>query len=264
MSLNKGTAVITGGSSGIGAVYADRLAARGYDLMLIARGAHKLERIADEIASKSGRKVDIFPADLSDPLDVARVELLLKKNSDITLFVNNAGFGATASLLDSDVDAMSAMISLNVDALTRLTYAIVPGFVERGAGTIINIASVVAITPELLNGVYGATKAYVVALSQSLRRELEGTGVQVQVVLPGATRTDFWAASGKPVEELPSEIVMSSEDLVDAALVGLDRGEFATIPPLQDEQLFNAYEAARQEMVGKLSTQVPASRYRAA
>lgn len=264
MQLSKGIAVITGGSSGIGAIYADRLARRGYDLVLIARSADKLERIADQVASKTGRKVEILPADLSDPLDVARVELLLTSNSDITLLVNNAGFGATASLVDSDVDAMSAMISLNVDALTRLTYAVVPKFVERGAGTIINIASVVALNPELLNGVYGATKAYVLALSQSLRSELEGTGVKVQVVLPGATRTDFWTASGKPVEELPSEIVMSVEDLVDAALVGLDRGEFATIPPLQDEQLFDAYEDARQKMIGKLSTSIPAPRYLAA
>jgi len=264
MSRSKGTAVITGASSGIGAVYADRLAGQGYDLVLIARSADKLERVAEQIASKSSRKVEIFPADLADPLDLARVELQLNKNSDITLLINNAGFGATASLLDSDIDAMSSMISLNVDALTRLTYAIVPKFVERGAGTIINIASVVAITPEQLNGVYGASKAYVLAFSQSLRKELEGTGVQVQVVLPGATRTDFWAASGLPVEHLPDEIVMSSEDLVDAALIGLGRGEFATIPSLQDEQLFNAYEAARQTMIGKLSTRVPAARYRAA
>jgi hypothetical protein len=189
---------------------------------------------------------------------------MLDTNSGISLLINNAGFGATASLLESDVDAMSAMISLNIDALTRLTYAIVPKFVERGAGTIINIASVVAITPEQLNGVYGATKAYVLALSQSLRKELEGTGVHVQVVLPGATRTDFWAASGLPVEHLPDEIVMSSEDLVDAALIGLGRGEFATIPSLQDEQLFVSYEAARQNMIGKLSTSSPAPRYRAA
>src|SRR5690348_5974650 len=168
MSRSKGTAVVTGASSGIGAVYADRLAGQGYDLVLIARSADKLERVAEQIVSKSGRKVEIFPADLADPLDLARVELQLNKNSDITLLINNAGFGATASLLESDIDAMSSMISLNVDALTRLTYAIVPKFVERGAGTIINIASIVAITPEQLNGVYGASKAYVLAFSQSL------------------------------------------------------------------------------------------------
>jgi hypothetical protein len=180
------------------------------------------------------------------------------------LLVNNAGFGGAGTLLQSDIDKMSSMIALNVTALTRLTYAVVPRFVARGAGTIINIASVVAITPETLNGVYGGTKAFVLAFSQSLRKELEGTDVTLQVVLPGATATDFWAISGRPVELLPQEIVMSSEDLVDAALIGLDRGEFETIPSLQDAALFDAYETARQAMVGHLSNATPALRYRAA
>jgi len=262
--MSKGTAVITGASSGIGAVYADRLAARGYDLILIARSADKLDAVAERVRSRTGRKVDVFQADLTDELDVARVETLLKSDSDISLLVNNAGLGETGTLLQSDVDKMSSMIALNVAALMRLTYAIVPKFVARGTGTIINIASVVAISPETLNGVYGGTKAFVLAFSQSLHKELEGTGVRVQVVLPGATATDFWTISGRPVELLPQEIVMSSEDLVDAALVGLDHGEFATIPPLQDAALFDAYESARQAMIGQLSHSTPALRYRVA
>jgi hypothetical protein len=264
MTKVKGTAVITGASSGIGAVYADRLADRGFDLVLIARSADKLAEVAERIRLKTGRKVEIFPADLTDELDIARVETLLKADPSITLLVNNAGFGGAGTLLQSDIDKMSSMIALNVTALTRLTYAVVPRFVARGAGTIINIASVVAITPETLNGVYGGTKAFVLAFSQSLRKELEGTDVTLQVVLPGATATDFWAISGRPVELLPQEIVMSSEDLVDAALIGLDRGEFETIPSLQDAALFDAYETARQAMVGHLSNATPALRYRAA
>jgi uncharacterized protein len=261
MHPTKGIAVITGASSGIGAVYADRLAARGYDLVLVARSADKLSRVAEEIRSRHGRQADIFPADLGEPADLSRVERLLRETPDITLLVNNAGLGAVGTLLESDVEEMSAMISLNVDALMRLTYAAVPQFVARGEGTVVNIASVVAIAPEVLNGVYGGTKGFVLGFSQSLRKELEGTGVTIQVVLPGATRTDFWAVSGRPVELLPGEIVMSSDDLVDAALVGLDRGEFVTIPPLQDEQLFDDYEQARQNMIGKLSTSTPAPRY---
>lgn len=260
----KGTAVITGASSGIGAIYAQRLAERAYDLVLIARRADQLALVAERIRSKTGRKVEVFPADLTDELDVARVETLLKSDPSITLLVNNAGLGAAGTLLQSDVDKMSSMISLNVTSLMRLTYAIVPSFVARRHGTIINIGSVVAITPETLNGVYGGTKAFVLAFSQNLRKELEGTGVHIQVVLPGATATDFWTISGKPVELLPKEIVMSSDDLVDAALIGLDRGEFATIPPLQDAALYDGYESAREAMVGELSHATPALRYRVA
>ena len=262
MSVVKGIAVVTGASSGIGAVYADRLAARGYDLVLVARSAGKLADVADRIRAKTGRKVDLLPADLADATDLARVEAFLKATPGITMLVNNAGLGGTAKLVDADVDQMTALIALNVTALTRLTYAIVQTFVARGSGTIVNIASVVAISPELLNGVYGGSKAFVVAFSQNLRHELAGTGIQVQVVLPGATATDFWAIAGRPVEHLPSEIVMSGEDLVDSALIGLDRGEFATIPSLQDGALFDAYDAAREAMIGKLSTATPAPRYR--
>jgi hypothetical protein len=264
MSGAKGLAVVTGASSGIGAVYADRLAERGYDLVLVARSAGKLADVADRIRAKTGRKVDLLPADLADAADLARVEAFLKATPGITMVVNNAGLGGTAKLVDADVDQMTSLIALNVTALTRLTYAVVPQFITRGAGTIINIASIVAINPEALNGVYGGSKAFVVAFSQNLRHELAGTGVQVQVVLPGATATDFWAIAGRPVELLPSEIVMSGEDLVDSALIGLDRGEFASIPSLQDGELFDAYETARRAMLGKLSTATPAPRYRVA
>jgi short-subunit dehydrogenase len=264
MSEILGTAVVTGASSGIGAVYADRLATRGYDLVLVARSGDKLAEVARRISAKTGRKVDILPADLADPADLARVEAFLRETPDVTLLVNNAGLGGALKLLDSDVDQMTSLIALNVTALTRLTYAIVPQFVARGAGTVVNIASIVAINPEALNGVYGGSKAFVLAFSQSLQHELAGTGVTVQVVLPGATATEFWAIAGRPVEHLPTEIVMRSEDLVDAALIGLDRGEFATIPALQDGTLYDAYETARQGMIGKLSVASPAPRYRVA
>lgn len=261
MTSKKGTAVITGASSGIGAVYADRLAEQGYDLILVARSADKLAQVAQHVRGKYDRTVEIFPADLADKSDLARVESILKSTPHVTLLVNNAGMGATASLVDADVDAMSQMVSLNVNALMRLTYAVVPQFVARGNGAIINIASVVAINPELLNGVYGGTKAFVLAFSQSLRKELEETDIQVQVVLPGATATDFWEASGRPLTELPSEIVMSTEHMVDAAIEGLDQGEFVTIPALRDLKLWNDYEGARSAMFGQLSNRVPASRY---
>ena len=258
---SKGLALITGASSGIGAVYADRLARRGYDLILIARNHQRLERLATTIAGQSGRTVDVLAADLSAAADLARVERTLREDPRITMLVNNAGVGAVAPLLNADVDEMSRMIALNVDALMRLTYAIVPAFVKRGSGTIVNIASIVAVTPEALNGVYGGTKAFVLAFSQSLRHELADKGVRVQVVLPGVTATDFWSAAGMPIEHLPQEIVMPVDDLVDAALAGLDEGEFATVPSLPDIEQWNAYEGARQALVPNLSRATPARRY---
>ena len=257
----KGIALITGASTGIGAVYADRLAKRGHDLILVARNKERLAALARRIANDTGRKVETVEADLTSPADLHRVEDILKTNAGISMLVNNAGIGATAPLADSDVDKMEDMIDLNVTALTRLTYAAVPGFVARGNGTVINISSVVAIAPELLNGVYGATKAFVLALTHSLVHELANKGIRVQAVLPGATATEFWDIAGKPVHELPAQIVMSVDDLVDAALAGLDLGETVTIPALANKAEWDRYEAARRAMSDKLSNAIPAPRY---
>jgi short-subunit dehydrogenase len=139
---------------------------------------------------------------------------------------------------------------------------VVPTFVKRNAGTIINISSIVAIRPEILNGVYAGIKAFVLAFSQSLKYELADKGIQIQVVLPGATATDFWADAGLPVEHLPSEIVMPASEMVDAALAGLDQGEFVTSPSLPNVGDWQAFEAARQNLVPNLSHNIPAARYR--
>ena len=157
---------------------------------------------------------------------------------------------------------MDRMIGLNVNVLTRLAYAAAPAFVSRGNGTIINIASIVALAPELLNGVYGGSKAYVLAFSQSLRHELEDKGVRVQAVLPGATATDFWDTAGLPVQHLSEEIVMSAQNMVDAALAGLDQGEPVTIPALPDLADWDAFELLRKNLGPSLSRAEPAKRYK--
>jgi hypothetical protein len=258
---SKGTALVTGASSGIGAAYADRLARRGHDLILVARDRGRLELLARRIGDETGRKAAVLAADLNVPGDLAEVERVLRDDPAVTVLVNNAGVGATAPLLESDLGHMSRMIALNVEALMRLTFAAAPAFVARGSGTVINIASIVAVAPETLNGVYGGTKAFVLAFSQSLRHELADKGVRVQVVLPGATATDFWSVAGSSVEHLPREIVMPAGDLVDAALSGLDQGEFATLPSLPDPADWDAYEAARRALLPGLSRATPASRY---
>jgi uncharacterized protein len=256
-----GTALITGASSGIGAVYADRLARRGYDLILVARSSDKLAQVSGRLARETGRSVETITADLNDKSDLARVENMLRDDASITVLVNNAGVGSSAPLLNADIDRMTDMIALNVTALTRLTYAVAPAFVARSKGTIINIASIVAVAPELLNGVYGGSKAFVLAFSQSLKHELADKGVRVQTILPGATATDFWGIAGTPVEHLPQEIVMTAEDMVDASLAGLDQGEFATIPALPDAVDWQAFESARQALGPGLSRTQPAARY---
>jgi short-subunit dehydrogenase len=200
-------------------------------------------------------------ADLNDKADLAKVETKLRDDQTITMLVNNAGTASVAPLLDADVQMMEDMIGLNVTALTRLTYAAAPAFVARGAGTIINIASVVGISPETLNGVYGASKAYVLAFSHSLQHELAAKGVRVQTVVPAATATELWDLAGLPYQNLPASIVMSAEDMVDAALVGLDQGELVTLPSLQDGDEWTRFEAARRAISSRFGNSAPASRY---
>jgi short-subunit dehydrogenase len=256
-----GTALVTGASSGIGAVYADRLAHRGYDLVLVARSKDKLDALAKHITTETGRSVRIVTADLTLDADLRVVEKVIADTSELTLLVNNAGVGATAPLLQADIAKMTDLIALNVTAPTRLAYQAVPGFVARGKGAVINIASIVAIAPELLNGVYGGSKAFMLALSQSMHHELADKGIKVQAVLPGATATDFWPVAGSAVENLPTDWVMSAEDMVDASLAGFDAGELVTIPSVETAALVDGLEAARRALFPELSKSVPASRY---
>lgn len=262
-STRRGTALITGASSGIGAVYADRLAWRGYDLILVARDAQRLEAVAKRVTEATGRDVKVISADLTVKADQQRIERVLQAEDRITMLVNNAGVGATRPLVDSDVESLDRMIQLNVTALTRFARAVAPAFVARGNGAIINIASVVALAPEVLNGTYAGTKAFVLTLSQSLEHELGPKGVQIQVVLPGATSTDFWNVAGVPVSHLPHEIVMDVEEMVDAALVGFDRRELVTIPSLPEVTDWEAFDAARKAMGPLLSRSTAAERYKA-
>jgi len=261
MSNSKGTALITGASRGIGAVYADRLAKRGYDLILVARSEAPLKALSERLTRETGRSVTPLPADLNDKADLAKVEATVRGDPSIRMLVNNAGIASVAPLLTADVEKMDEIIALNVTALTRLTYAAAPAFVARGAGTIINIASVVGISPEALNGVYGATKAYVIALSHSLQHELADKGIRIQAVLPAATATEIWESAGLPWQNLPPSIVMTPEDMVDAALVGLDQGELVTLPSLQDGDEWTRFEAARRAISKRFGNSVPAPRY---
>src|SRR5579871_2369409 len=258
---SKGTAVITGASGGIGAVYADRFAQRGYDLFLIARDGKRLGEVANKLYEKYGASVETLIADLTDKPSLLKLEEQLQADKKVSVLVNNAGFGGTKSLVDSSVDELENMIFLNVTALTRLTAAVLPNLIAKNAGAVINIASVVAVNPDALNGTYSGTKSYVLNFTQSLFKTLKNTGVQVQAVLPGATRTDFWDRAGLPVNNLPEKNVMSAEDCVDAALVAFDEKELVTIPALPDVEVWNRYEQSRVALYPFLSSKEAAQRY---
>jgi short-subunit dehydrogenase len=257
---NKGTAVVTGASSGIGAVYADRLAGQGYDLVLVARRADRLEELAGKLRDAYGRSVGVISADLSDDGDLRRVEQAIAADDSVTLLVNNAGLGGAQTLATADADLAERIIKVNVIALTRLTRAVLPGLLARNRGAIVNIASVLAYDTSF-GGIYSGTKAYVVNFTEGLHREVEGTGVTVQAVLPGATRTDFWEVAGSDINNVPQEIVMTADAMVDAALAGLAQGEAVTVPALADAAKLDTFLGARQTFFGSLHADKPAARY---
>jgi uncharacterized protein len=259
---SKGTALVTGASTGIGAVYADRLARRGHDLILVARDKTRMEALAARLRAETGRDVEVLPADLTSRVDLAKIEQRLGSDPTITVLVNNAGASLNGSLLDNAPAELANLIALNITAPTLLASAAGKAFRQREAGAIINIASVLALAPELFDGVYSGSKAYLLNLTLRLAAELKEKGVRVQAVLPGATRTEIWERSGKDVDALLPGMVMEVGDLVDAALVGFDKGEVVTIPPLADEGLWTAYNQARLALAPNLSRREVASRYR--
>lgn len=259
---NKGKALITGASTGIGAVYADRLAKRGYDLIVVARNEKQLQELAARLRGETGRNVEVLQADLTEDGDLKRVEAKLASDPDITLLVNNAGIYANANLTDHDLKAMDTMIKLNIVAVTHLASVASKAFSGRRRGTIVNLASVLAIAPEMSNAVYAGTKAYVLALTQKMKVELADSGVTVQAVLPGATRTEIWERSGGDINALPAAMVMDAGEMVEAALAGLDQGEVVTIPALPDAGDWKRFEEARAALGPNLSLQHAAGRYK--
>ncbi|WP_328784785.1 SDR family oxidoreductase [Streptomyces canus] len=262
MTTQNKTAVVTGASAGLGSAYAQRLADRGYDLILVARNAARLETLASDIRSRTGRAVDVVAADLTDAAQIAVVEERLRTDESIEVLINNAGAALLTPLAGSDAAAYEALINLNVTSLTRLTIAVLPGLTARGRGTVVNISSAMALNIMPVSAVYSGTKSYVLTFTQALQQELAESPVTVQAVLPGAVRTDLWDGSGVDLDAFPDEIVMNVDDAVDAALAGLDAGEPVTILSLPDISDWESLEKARQALIPNLSLRAPADRYR--
>ncbi|THD74420.1 MAG: SDR family oxidoreductase [Phenylobacterium sp.] len=260
-SSTKGAALVTGATAGIGATYAHRLAHRGHDLVLAARDAVRLQEVADRLRAETGVSVEVFRADLTDPADLVRLEARIAADETIEVLINNAGAALFGSFVDQGPEQIESLIRLNVVAVTRLANAAAKAFAARGRGTIVNIGSVVGLLPEYRSVAYGATKAFVLYLTQGLNEEIGGAGVRLQAVLPGATRTEIWERSGRNPADLDPTRTMDVDELVDAALAGLDAGELITIPSLPDPADWDAFQTARLKMAPNLSKAHPAPRY---
>lgn len=254
------TVLITGASSGIGTVYAERFARRGHDLVLVARDTARLESLAARLRQDTGVAVDVLPADLTQRADLANVETRLRDDARIGILINNAGVAQSGGFTDQSADSIDQLVTLNTVALTRLAAAIAPRLASAGEGAIVNIGSVVGLAPEFGMSVYGASKAFVLFLSQGLSLELSPKGVYVQAVLPAATRTEIWERAGIDINTLPE--VMDVGELVDAALVGFDRRETVTIPPLHVAARWDTLEASRQGLLSDIRQAQAAERYR--
>ncbi|NRP74478.1 3-oxoacyl-[acyl-carrier-protein] reductase FabG [Ensifer psoraleae] len=260
--MTQGTALITGASSGIGAVYAERLARRGHDLILVARDFDRLKSLANRLSGEHGAVVTPLIADLTSAADLERVVAKLRTDAGISLLVNCAGIGPNGPLLASDPNGLSKMVQLNVDVLHSLNATAANAFARRRNGAIINIASAVALMPERFNATYVATKAFVLALTQALSAELEPHGVRMQAVLPGFTRTEIFDRAGIDISVIPADMMMDAGEMVDAALAGFDRGEVVTIPSLADSELWEQHERTRRDLGPHLSLKHAAARYR--
>jgi uncharacterized protein len=257
----RSTALVTGASAGIGATYARRLAARGHDLILVARRADRLEKLASELTGTFGVAARAVVADLSSDAGMAEVADILTADASIDILVNNAGVSRLGTTMDLTQEAIDTMLALNITALTRLSRAALPGFVARNRGTIVNIGSVMAFNALPITSAYSGTKAYVLLFTRGLQQELKDTAVRVQAVLPAGVATEIYDGTIMPLDQIPAELVMSADALVDAALAGLDRGETVTLPSVGDLDLWTRYVAARDALFAASQTGIPAPRY---
>src|SRR5437667_5882273 len=224
------TSLVTGASSGIGMAFARRLAARGDDLVVVARSEGRLKELADELQAL-GREVEVLPADLTLADDVGRVEQRLQSDErPVELLVNNAGFGTAGTFVELPVGREDEEIRLNVLALMRLTHAALPGMLQRGRGGIINVSSVGGFQPGPMNATYSATKAFVTSFSEAVHEELRGTDVKLLALCPGFTRTQFQERGGFDTEHIPKMAWQTPEAVVDEALAALDKGKALCVP----------------------------------
>jgi hypothetical protein len=251
-SMAKRTALVTGASAGIGAAFARALAVRGHDLILVARRAEALHKLADELSTQHNIRAEVLPQDLTAadaaPSLARRVAEL---GMQVDLLVNNAGFGLYGALLDTEPDRVLQLLQLNITALTALTHAFLPAMRDRHAGAVINVSSVAGFQAVPYFAVYAASKAYVLSFSEAIAEEVRHDGVIVQALCPSTTRSEFFDVAGFP-EDARSRY-MSAEAVVEASLHGLDRGKTLVVPGLLNKLMVGSVRFAPRRVVTRVA-----------
>jgi short-subunit dehydrogenase len=225
-------AVVTGASSGIGEVFARKLAARGYDLLLVARRKDRLDALSAELSSAFGTRAEALPADLARAEDLGAVEERLRSDARLEFLVNNAGFGSRQFFHEADLSVQELMHRLHVVATLRLCHAALPGMVARNRGYIVNVSSVAGFMQGPYNVSYCATKAWMNSFTEGLVLEMRtiGADVRVQALCPGFTRTEFHQAMGLSRDFAPASWWMDADEVVEAAFAGLSRRRWLVVP----------------------------------
>ncbi len=244
-------ALVTGASSGIGTAFAERLARERYDLVIVARSRQRLDGLAERLRTEHDGGVEVLPADLTHAAELRVVEKVVE-DADLDLLVNNAGFGTAGTFAQLAVAKEEEEIRLNVIALMRLTRAALPGMIKRRRGAVINVSSMAGFQAAPYNATYAATKAFVNTFTEALHEELRGTGIYVQALCPGFTRTEFQARAGVDVSDLPSFAWMTPQAVVDASLSAWRRGDLICIPGIGNRALMTLSSALPRSLTRRI------------
>ncbi len=251
--MSRGLAVVTGATAGIGREFAGQLARRGYDLLLVARDRDRLAEAAGSLAADHGVQTEAFRADLTRDDEVSRLADRIEASPDLSLLVNNAGFGTQGRLAEADRATQVAMVRLHVLAPMRLVQAALPVMLRHRAGAVVNVSSLASFIYSAGNTNYCATKAYLTTFSEGLAAEVAGSGVQVQALCPGFTRTEFHRRMAEP-DRLPRFAWMSSRAVVEHSLRCLDRGgPTVCIPGLRFRLVAGIIRLTPRRLVGWVS-----------
>jgi short-subunit dehydrogenase len=246
-------AVVTGASSGIGLEYAERLAERGNDLVIVARRKSRLDALALQLRDDHGVGVDVVAADLTKPEDLRSVEEKVAEESRLGVLINCAGFGTVSRFVKMQIDRAEEEIALNITALVRLTRAAVPGMIYRGQGQIVNVSSMASFQPNPYLATYGATKAYVTSFTEALAEELKGTGVRFQALCPGPVRTEFGDVAGVSDSVFPEFAYSTPDEVVAASMKALTAGSVVCVPRTSESALASIMDVLPRTWVRKIS-----------